>query len=260
MKRIGIIGGMSYESTLHYYEEINRQVNERAGRLISADLILRSVNFEEYHELMESGDWQKIDDKLSREALGLVHLGKCDFVAIATNTMHKVADHVGGLLLLPSDMALRMDIPEDIPLVDIPLIHIGDSIAEKCKEVGAKRVLLLGTKFTMTEDFLKKRLAEHKIETIDLSRHSKDADEIDRIIFQELCRGVVTDESADFLVDFIRKFPTDSEPEPDAIILGCTELDMLIKSESIMGQRKKIPIIDSTKAHIESIVKHCLSD
>ena len=255
MKRIGIIGGMSYESTLHYYKEINRQVNERAGRLNSADLILRSVNFEEYHELMESGNWDEIAHRLSHMALDLVLLDKCDFVAIATNTMHKVADIVAGPHTVKDTIW-----PPTVTEVDIPLIHIGDSIAEKCKEVGAKRVLLLGTKFTMTEDFLKKRLAEHEIETMDLSCHSKDVDEIDRIIFQELCRGAVTDESADFLVDFIRKFPTDSEPEPDAIILGCTELDMLIKSESIRGQRKKIPIIDSTKAHIESIVKHCLSD
>lgn len=94
MKRIGIIGGMSYESTLHYYERINRQVNERADGLTSADLVLRSVNFEEYHELMGKGYWQEIGRRLSVEARDLVVAHRCKYVAIATNTMHKVADHI----------------------------------------------------------------------------------------------------------------------------------------------------------------------
>lgn len=99
MKRIGIIGGMSFESTLHYYERINRQVKERAGGLTSADMVLRSVNFEEYHRLMEKGDWQTIGAMLQYEAIGLATRDGCDYVAIATNTMHKVADRISGVYM-----------------------------------------------------------------------------------------------------------------------------------------------------------------
>ena len=127
-------------------------------------------------------------------------------------------------------------------------------------KAGAKHVLLLGTKFTMTESFLKDRLATHGIGTVDLSKYATEIDEIDRIIFDELCRGDITRESTDYLWDFICRVLDDSDDEPDAIILGCTELDMLVKDATIAGSDDFIPIIDSTEAHIETIVDHCLSD
>ena len=251
MNRIGIIGGMSCESTLHYYDEINRQVNLEAGGLTSADLVLRSVNFEEYHELMEIGDWDEIAKRLTRECLDLRLLNKCDYVAIATNTMHKVADIVIGPHAV--DDGIWPSTPKD---VTVPLIHIGDCIARECEKVNAKRVLLLGTKFTMTEDFLKNRLAMHDIETIDLSGCEEEIDEINRIIFEELCHGTVTCKSRMFMSDFLGQFMAGAGPKPDAIILGCTELDMIIDSDFV----GEIPVIDSTAAHIKKIVELCLSD
>lgn len=255
MKRIGIIGGMSYESTLHYYEEINRRVNREAGRLNSADLVIRSVNFEEYHQLMMAGRWDEIAKKLSFEALDLVLKHKCDYVAIATNTMHKVADIVSGPHTVVDNIWPQTETP-----VEVPLIHIGDCIAAKCIEAKAKRVLLLGTKFTMTENFLKDRLAEYDIETIDLSGRPDVIDEIDRIIFEELCKGAVTEESLNYVLNFILRLPTDSASAPDAIVLGCTELCELITAKSIMLTNGTVPVIDSTATHIEKIVELCLSE
>lgn len=250
MSRIGIIGGMSYESTLHYYEQINRQVNERAGGLVSADLVLRSVNFEEYHELMESDDWDEIAHRLSFEALDLVLKNRCDYVAIATNTMHKVADEVLG----PHEVVNNVVWPSTSTWIDVPLVHIGDCIADECKKVGAKRVLLLGTKFTMTEDFMKALLGTHDIEVMDTSNCPEEIDEINRIIFEELCHGIVTSESKEFMMNFVYQFPADSDLRPDAIVLGCTELNMILEPDDV-----DIPLIDSTQAHIDKLVELCLS-
>lgn len=249
MTKIGIIGGMSPESTAHYYEEINRQVNKHAGGQTSADLVLRSVNFEEYHELMEKGDWQEIGRRLSIEARTLVIGNQCDYVAIATNTMHKVADYVTGPYSWMKSEHSR------VIRVEIPLVHIGDCIAEKCKEASAKRVLLLGTKFTMTEDFMAERLAQHGIKAMSVADYPDEIEEINRIIFDELCHGVVTPESKEFMMNFIYQFPADSDIRPDAIVLGCTELDMIITPDDI-----DLPLIDSTQAHIDKIVELCLGD
>jgi aspartate racemase len=256
MKRIGIIGGMSYQSTANYYEEINRRVNDLAGGLNSADLVIKSVNFAVFHELMDAGHWTEIAHRLDHMALDLVVLDGCDYVAIATNTMHKVASIVAGAHTIKDNIW-----PPTETVVNVELIHIGDSIAKKCKEVDAKRILLLGTKFTMTESFLKDYLKEmHEIETIDLSGYPEEIDEINRIIFEELCRGDITNKSADYLWDFISRFLDDADEEPDAIVLGCTELDMLFRDQAIRGADDLIPVIDSTEAHIESIVECCLSD
>lgn len=251
MKRIGIIGGMSYESTLHYYEQINRQVNERAGRLTSADLVLRSVNFEEYHEHMDKNHWAWIAKRLYFEAAKLVLYHKCDYVAIATNTMHKVAKLISGPHVVKKELALFPVTQQ----VNISLVHIGDCIAEKCKEINAKRVLLLGTEFTMVEGFMKRRLAENSIEAMSVDNYQDEIKEIDRIIFDELCHGVITPESKEFMMNFIWQFPLDSDIRPDAIILGCTELEMILKQDDI-----DIPLINSTQAHIDKIVELCLED
>ena len=249
MKRIGIIGGMSFESTLHYYEQINRKVNERAGGLVSADLVLRSVNFEEYHDLMEKGDWDEIAHRLSFEALDLVLKNKCDYVAVATNAMYKVAPAIkrriewwrqdGGGIYLYSRF-----------------VHIGDCVAKKLKEVGAKRILLLGTKFTMTEKFMKKFFyGRHNIQVMGVRNYPEEVDEINRIIFEELRHGIVTPESKEFMMNFVYQFPSDSEFRPDAIVLGCTELNMILEPGDV-----DIPLIDSTQAHIDKLVDLCLPE
>ena len=249
MKRIGIIGGMSYESTFHYYERINRQVNERAGGLTSADMVLRSVNFEKYHELMEKGDWVTIGRRLRAAARNLFLENQCNYVAIATNTMHKVAEYIAEPYTWMQHTGARAI------RVEIPLVHIGDCIAKKCKEVGAKRVLLLGTKFTMTEDFMAKRLAQHGIEVMSVDNYPEEIEEIDRVIFDELCHGVVTAESKEFMMNFVYQFPADSDIRPDAIILGCTELEMILEQDDV-----DIPLVNSTQAHIDKIVELCLGD
>lgn len=138
MKTIGIIGGMSYESSIHYYERINDQVNEIAGDLNCAQLIIYNVNFQNIRKLMVKNEWDKIGKELARIARVLENAG-ADYIVIATNTMHKVADYIQSHL-------------------SIPLIHIADCTAFKCKKKKVKRVGLLGTKYTMQEDFLKKRL------------------------------------------------------------------------------------------------------
>ncbi|MBR3052024.1 amino acid racemase [Candidatus Saccharibacteria bacterium] len=257
MKRIGIIGGMSYESTLHYYEQINRQVNKRAGGLTSADLVLRSVNFAEYHQLMEAGAWDEIAHKLSFEALDLVMKNECDYIAIATNTMHKVADRVAG----PHEVISGDNIwPPLVRKVAIPLVHIGDCVGEECKKSGARRVLLLGTKFTMAEKFMKEFLfKKYGIKVMAVSSRPEEVDEINRIIFEELCHGIVRPESKEFIINFITefiyRFSVDSDFRPDAIVLGCTELNMLLKPSDV-----GLPLIDSTMAHINKLVDLCLSD
>lgn len=249
MRRIGIIGGMSYESTLHYYERINRQVNECVGGLASADLVLQSVNFEDYHKLMEKGDWVTIGRRLRAAARNLFLENQCNYVAIATNTMHKVAEYIAEPYTWIQHTGARAI------RVEIPLVHIGDCIAEKCKEVGAKRVLLLGTKFTMTEDFMAKRLAQHGINVMSVDNYPEEIEEIDRIIFDELCHGVVTAESKEFMMNFVYQFPADSDIRPDAIVLGCTELEMILEQDDV-----DIPLINSTQAHIDKIVELCLED
>ena len=247
MKRIGIIGGMSYESTLHYYEAINRQVNERAGDLTSADLVLRSVNFEEYYTLMEKGDWETIGSMLQEEAANLVIYNECDYVAIATNTMHKVADKVSRIYI------------SDDGYMSIRLIHIGDCIGEKCKEINAKRVLLLGTRFTMTEKFMKKYLSgRYGIEVMGVRQFPREVDIIDHIIFDELCCGIVTPRSKEFIKDFVTKFTSGEVAhgfKPDAVILGCTELNMILQPEDVC-----VPLIDSTQVHIDKLVDLCLKE
>ncbi len=242
MKIIGIIGGLSPESTTHYYSGINQLVNERAGGLTSADMHVRSVNFAEYYALMERGEWNTIALMLRREALNLVNYDGCDYVAIATNTMHKVAKEVG----------------RPIPGRDMPLVHIGDCIGEECEKIGAKRVLLLGTKFTMTERFMADFLADgYGIEVLDMRKLPRDVAEIDRIIFDELCHGIVLPDSKTYMVSFVDGIVSGETlgHRPDAVILGCTELDMILQ-EGDVG----VPLIDSTQVHINKLVNLCLGE
>ena len=164
MKTIGIIGGMSYESSIHYYERINNQVNELAGDLTCARMIIYNVNFEEIRKLMLSNEWDKIGEELARIAKVLETAG-ADYIAIATNTMHKLANYVQNK-------------------INIPLIHIADCVADKCKKSDIYNVGLLGTKYTMVEDFLVDRLKENKL-TVTVPKNEKDINEIDRIILEK---------------------------------------------------------------------------
>lgn len=230
MKTIGIIGGMSYESSIHYYERINNQVNELAGGLTCARMIIYNVNFEEIRVLMLNNEWDKIGEELARIAK-VLELAGADYIAIATNTMHKLADYVQSK-------------------INVPLIHIADCVADKCKKSDVLNVGLLGTKYTMVEDFLKNRLKENGL-TVYTPDSNDVINEIDRIIFDELCKGNIKDDSRDYYVsvinDMINKY------DIKGVIFGCTEIEMLVKQENL-----DIPIFDTTQAHIDSLVDYSL--
>lgn len=230
MKTIGIIGGMSYESSIHYYERINKQVNNLEGNLTCARMIIYNVNFEEIRKLMLDNKWDEIGEELGKIAKTLEVAG-ADYIAIATNTMHKLANYIE-------------------KNINIPLIHIADCVADKCKNNKVYNVGLLGTKYTMVEDFFKNRLEENDL-IVSTPIENENINEIDRIIFDELCKGETKEESKQYFIDVINKMIKDNKIE--GIILGCTEIEMLVKQSDI-----NIPIFDTTQAHIDSIVDYCL--
>lgn len=230
MKTIGIIGGMSYESSIHYYERINNQVNQIAGGLTCAKLLIYNVNFEEIRKLMLEDKWNEIGVELSKIAKTLETAG-ADYIVVATNTMHKLADYIQSQ-------------------ISIPLIHIADCVADKCKENIILNVGLLGTKYTMVENFLVDRLKQNGL-TVTTPKDKENIDEIDRIIFDELCKGEVKDSSREYYKNVIDKMIR--EDGINGIILGCTEIEMLIKQNDL-----DIPIFDTTQSHIDSIVDYCL--
>ncbi len=230
MKTIGMIGGMSYESSLHYYERINDQVNQIEGGLTCAKLLIYNVNFQEIRKLMLENRWNEIGIELAKIAKTLEMAG-ADYIVIATNTMHKLADYIQSQ-------------------INIPLIHIADCVAEKCKENNVVNVGLLGTKYTMVEDFLKNRLQKNGLK-VTTPQMEENINEIDRIIFDELCKGEINETSKKYYIDIINNMIRQNNIE--GIILGCTEIEMLIKPNDI-----DIPIFDTTQSHIDTIVDYSL--
>lgn len=230
MKAIGVIGGMSYESTIHYYERINNQVNRIKGGLTCAKLLIYNVNFEEIRKLMLDNKWNEIGIELAKIAKLLENAG-VDYIVIATNTMHKLADFIQSK-------------------ISIPVIHIADCVADKCKENGIINVGLLGTRYTMVEDFLVDRLRNNGL-VVTTPKDKKEIDEIDRIIFDELCKGKIKESSKKYYISVIKKMI--KERGIKGIILGCTEIEMLIKQSDL-----DIPIFDTTQSHIDSIVDYSL--
>ncbi len=230
MKTIGIIGGMSYESSIHYYERINNQVNQIAGGLTCAKLLIYNVNFEEIRKLMLENKWEEIGFELSKIAKILENAG-ADYIVIATNTMHKLADYIQSQ-------------------ITIPLIHIADCVADKCKENNVLNVGLLGTRYTMVEDFLVNRLKQNGL-AVSTPTSKENIDEIDRIIFDELCKGEIKDSSREYYKNVINQMIQQNGIK--GIILGCTEIEMLIKQNDL-----DIPIFDTTQSHIDSIVDYSL--
>ncbi len=230
MKTIGIIGGMSYESSIHYYERINNQVNQIAGGLTCAKLLIYNVNFEEIRKLMLDNKWDEIGVELAKIAKTLETAG-ADYIVVATNTMHKLADYIQSQ-------------------INIPLIHIADCVADKCKENNVLNVGLLGTKYTMVENFLVDRLKQNGL-TVTTPKDEENINEIDRIIFDELCKGEIKDSSREYYKKVIQQMI--DEDGIKGIILGCTEIEMLIKQSDL-----DIPIFDTTQSHIDSIVEYSL--
>ncbi|MDA3967182.1 MULTISPECIES: aspartate/glutamate racemase family protein [Helicobacter] len=226
MKTIGIIGGMSFESTLSYYQGINELVRKNLGGLNSAKIALLSLNFEEIAKLQRENKWQESAEILSKAALSLEKIG-VDFILIATNTMHKV-------------------LPIITQQVKTPFIHIAESLGEELKNNNIKKALLLGTKFTMSESFYKDILQNFKIETI--IPNNEEMEIVNSIIFDELCQGKVLEDSKKKYLQIIESYK-----EAEAVILGCTEIGMLIQEQDC-----KIKLFDTTKIHIKKAVELAL--
>lgn len=229
MKTIGLIGGMSWESSLEYYRIINEQVKEKLGGLHSAKSLMYSVDFDEIEKLQHQGNWAEAT-KLMVDAAKRLENGGADFVVICTNTMHKMAD----------------DVQNNIK---IPLLHIADATAEKIKNKGLKKIGLLGTKFTMEEDFYKGRLID-KYELNVLIPDEKDRQIVHDVIYHELCLGSVNQSSKDQFIRIINKL-VDNEAE--AVILGCTEIPLLVQQKDV-----KVLLFDTTRIHAESAVEYSL--
>jgi len=229
LKTIGLIGGMSWESTQFYYQQINRAVRERLGGLHSAKILLYSVDFAPIEQFQHAGDWPATADVLSNAAQSL-EVGGADFFLICTNTMHKVADVIAGS-------------------VSIPLLHIADATGQVLRDDGIKRVGLLGTAFTMKESFYKDHISEHYgIEVV--VPDAADIKRVHDIIYQELCLGEVRDGSRKKYLEVIDRL---REQDCEAIILGCTEIGMLVKQVDT-----DIKLYDTTEIHAQAAVERAL--
>lgn len=230
MKIIGLIGGMSWESTQTYYKVINEAVNERLGGLHSAEILLVSVDFQVIEECQSSHDWVKSSEILSEAALRLERAG-ADFILICTNTMHKV-------------------VPMIQSKINLPIIHIAESTADELMKKNIKKAALLGTKYTMTEDFYKQRLIDRGIEV--MIPEANDIEQINQIIFNELCKGVIKEESKQVFQQIIKRL---YEQGAEGVILGCTEIGLLIKQEDV-----PVPTFDTALIHALKAVELALSD
>ncbi len=230
MKKVGLIGGMSWESTVPYYKIINETINKKLGGHNSVDCILHSINFEEIESTISKGKWERSNFLLAEAAISLEEAG-VDFVAICSNTMHKC-------------------IPEIKKHIHIPILHIVDATSEKIKEKGVENVLLLGTRFTMEEDFNKKRFIENGINI--MIPELDERQQIHNIIFNELCKGITTEESRKIYTDIIYKYCNDLGK---GVILGCTEIGLLIQQDFI-----SIPVFDTTQIHAEKIALYAITN
>ena len=229
MKTIGLLGGMSWESSLHYYRIINEQVRARLGGLHSARSLMLSVDFDPIEKMQASGEWDAAGE-LRGEAAQRLERGGADFVVLCTNTMHKVADAIAGR-------------------IRIPLLHIADAAADAVRRAGLRRVGLLGTRFTMEQDFYRGRLTDkHGLEVVippDGQRR-----DVHRIIYDELCRGVVEPRSKEV---FLRIIAGLVAAGAEGIILGCTEIMMLVARQDV-----EVPLFDTTVLHASAAVDRAL--
>lgn len=230
MKTIGIIGGMSWESSLEYYRLLNEGVKARLGGLHSAKLLMDSLDFHPIEILQHQGDWETLGGILASSAVRLETAG-ADLILLATNTMHKVA-------------------PEIERSVRIPLIHIADAAASAIKALRIEKVGLLGTKFTMEQDFYRERLASHGIETV--IPGPDDREIVHHVIYNELCLGKIEDASRN---EFLRIIDKLVQAGAGGVVLGCTEIPLLVHQEHV-----DIPIFDTTKLHVEAALDFALQE
>ncbi len=219
MRTIGLIGGMSWESTVTYYQIINEAVKQELGGLHSAKILLYSVDFSEIEECQANGDWDKSADILSAAAQNLEQAG-ADFIVICTNTMHKVA-------------------PQIQSRIGIPIIHIAQATADELKRRHITKVALLGTKYTMTQDFYKEKLISAGIDV--LIPNEQEIETVNDVIYHELCLGIISEDSKE---EYQRIIDHLAKRDAQGVILGCTEIGLLIRQEDI-----DLSVFDTTRIH-----------
>ncbi|EFH3876430.1 amino acid racemase [Escherichia coli] len=230
MKTIGLLGGMSWESTIPYYRLINEGIKQRLGGLHSAQVLLHSVDFHEIEECQRRGEWDKTGDILAEAALGLQRAG-AEGIVLCTNTMHKVADAIESRCTLP-------------------FLHIADATGRAITGAGMTRVALLGTRYTMEQDFYRGRLTEQ----FSINCLIPEVDErakINQIIFEELCLGQFTEASRAYYAQVIARL---AEQGAQGVIFGCTEIGLLVPEE-----RSVLPVFDTAAIHAEDAVAFMLS-
>ena len=221
MKTIGMIGGMSWESTVTYYQIVNEVIRRELGGLHSAKCILHSVEFDEIERLQSTGEWEKAGEILGQVARGLEAAG-ADYILICTNTMHKVFDQVQSC-------------------VSVPLLHIAQMTADALKADDVEKVGLLGTKYTMEQEFYKAKLVENGIEVVIPGKEAVEV--INDVIFHELCMGEIRDESRQA---FLAAIDDMAERGAQAVILGCTEIGLLVRQSDTA-----VKLYDTTLIHAE---------
>ena len=228
LKTIGLIGGMSWESTVTYYKIINETVKEKLGGLHSAKCILYSVDFQEIEECQANGNWEKSGEILGEAAYNLEKTG-ADFIVICTNTMHKVVNQIK-------------------EKISVPILHIAEMTAEKILEKGLKNIALLGTKYTMEQDFYKSKLIEKGINVIIPDKN--DIETINEVIYDELCLGTINFNSKKKFLEIVDKLRSKGA---EGIILGCTEIGLLIKNEDT-----DVPLFDTAIIHAEQAAMYSI--
>lgn len=231
MKTIGLLGGMSWESTSSYYQAINQAVKQQLGGLHSAKIAMISVNFAEIETLQQQGNWQKAGELLTQAAQSIEAAG-ADFLVICTNTMHKVAEQIQ-------------------QKISIPILHIADATGQNLQNNNITSVGLLGTQFTMSQDFYKNRITERfDIEVI--VPNTQQQNSVHQIIYQELCQGIIKESSKQVYLNIIDAL---YQQGAQAIILGCTEIALLVQQTDT-----KIPLYDTVAIHAQAAVNLALND
>ncbi|MBT9264013.1 aspartate/glutamate racemase family protein [Pseudomonas sp. MG-9] len=230
MRTIGLIGGMSWESSAEYYRLINQQIRDRLGPLRSAQLLMHSVDFGPVEQAQHAGRWDDAAAILV-DAARKLEAGGAQCVVLCTNTMHKVAEQIQAA-------------------ISLPFLHIAEPAAQAALDIDAHTVGLLGTAFTMEQDFLKQRLTARGLTV--LVPDAAERNDVHRIIYDELCVGVISDESRKIYQRVIESLTARGA---QAIILGCTEIGLLVKPE-----HSALPLLDTTELHAQSAVAFALDD
>jgi aspartate racemase len=231
MKTIGLLGGMSWESTVLYYQMLNEGVRERLGGLHSAKIIMNSVDFAEIEQFQVARQWHAAGQRLATAAAGLEQAG-ADMVLICTNLMHKVAPMIEAR-------------------INIPLLHIADAAGQSIQQMGLKKVGLLGTRYTMEESFYRQRLDE-KFELEVVIPDEQERNQIHRIIFTELCQGKRTEKSR---ADFLSVIENLRSEGAEGVILGCTEIPLLIRQEDT-----DLPLFNTTALHAQCALEFAVGE